>query len=76
MIGGIVLKDLIKVIRARANMDQEQFASALGTTAASINRWETGKAIPNQMAQTKLHQFCKSQNIDVADIVWLMYRIR
>lgn len=55
-------------------MSQEQFASALGTTSVSINRWENGKAIPNQMAQTNLHQFCKNQGIDVADLVTEMLR--
>lgn len=63
------MKELIKSIRAQANMSQEQFASALGTTVVSINRWENGKAIPNQMAQTNLHQFCKKQCIDIADLV-------
>ena len=63
------MKELIKMIRSQANMNQEQFASALGTTAVSINRWENGKAIPNQMAQTNLYQFCKNQGIDAAEIV-------
>ena len=74
MIGGVVLKDLVKIIRTKANMNQEQFASALGTTAVSINRWENGKSVPNQMAQTNLYQFCKTQKIDVADIVTKMLR--
>ena len=70
MIGAYIdMKELIKKIRVQANMSQEQFASALGTTAVSINRWENGKAVPNQMAQKNLHQFCKNQGIDVADIV-------
>lgn len=68
------MKDLIKTIRAKANMNQEQFASALGTTVVSINRWENGKAVPNPMAQTNLYQFCKSREIDVADIVTEMLR--
>ena len=68
------MKELIRMIRAKANMNQEQFASALGTTAVSINRWENGKAVPNQMAQTNLHQFCKNQGIDVADLVIELFR--
>lgn len=63
------MKELIRRIRTQANMNQEQFAFALGTTAVSINRWENGKTLPNQMAQTNLFQFCKSQGIDAADIV-------
>ena len=63
------MKELIKTIRMEANMSQEQFAASLGTTAVSINRWENGKSIPNQMAQKNLYQFCREHNIDVANIV-------
>lgn len=74
MIGGVLVKELIRQIRSKANMNQEQFASALGTTVVSINRWENGKSIPNQMAQTNIHQFCKAQKIDVAELVTDMLR--
>lgn len=63
------MKELIKMIRTQADMNQEQFAAALGTTAVSINRWENGKTIPNQMAQTNLHQFCKSHGVDAAELI-------
>ena len=61
------MKDLIKAIRFAANMNQEQFASALGTTPLSINRWENGKTLPNRMAQTQLYNFCKEQVIFTYD---------
>ncbi len=63
------MKDLIKAIRSAANMNQEQFASALGTTPLSINRWENGKTFPNRMAQTQLYSFCKERAIDVTQII-------
>ncbi len=63
------MKDLIKAIRSVANMNQEQFASALGTTPLSINRWENGKTIPNRMAQTQLYSFCKERAIDVTGLI-------
>ena len=63
------MKDLIKAIRFAANMNQEQFASALGTTQLSINRWENGKTLPNRMAQTQLYNFCKEHAIDVAQLI-------
>lgn len=59
------MKELIKAIRAAVNMNQEQFASALGTTPLSINRWENGKTMPNRMAQTQLYNFCLEYNISV-----------
>ena len=63
------MKDLIKAIRSAANMNQEQFASALGTTTLSINRWENGKTLPNRMAQTQVYNFCKERSIDVAKLI-------
>lgn len=68
------MKTLIKTIRSQVNISQEEFASALGTTVVSINRWENGKSLPNQMAQKSLYQFCKINNIDVADIVTEMLK--
>lgn len=63
------MKELIKAIRSAANMNQEQFASALGTTPLSINRWENGKTLPNRMAQTHLYNFCKERMIDVVQLI-------
>ena len=63
------MNELIREIRSIANMSQEQFAAALGTTAVSINRWENGKSLPNQMAQKNIFQFCVSHGIDVANLV-------
>lgn len=63
------MNDIMKQIRMKANMSQDRFAALLGTTAVSINRWENGKARPNQMAQKNIYQFCKERKIDVAEIV-------
>lgn len=63
------LKEYIKGIRAAANMSQEQFAKAIGTTAVSINRWENGKAKPNKLAQKQLYEFCQEYNIDLVDMI-------
>ena len=63
------MKDLIKAIRFAANMNQEQFASALGTTPLSINRWENGKAKPNKLAQKQLYEFCQEYNVDLVDMI-------
>ncbi len=60
---------LIKTIRQKAGMSQEQFAKALGTTALSINRWENGKTQPSKMAQTQLFEFWKKDNMDLFDYI-------
>lgn len=59
------MDNLIKLIRKQAGLSQEQFASALGTTVLSINRWENGKTTPNKMAQIQIYEFCKKNNIEL-----------
>ena len=59
------MKELVRSIRSATNMNQEQFAAALGTTPLSINRWENGKTLPNRMAQTQLYNFCLENKISV-----------
>lgn len=60
---------LIKEIRQRVSMSQEEFAKELATTSLSINRWENNKTIPNNMAQMQLFDFCKKHNIDLLDCI-------
>lgn len=62
---GEFMNNLIKCIRNKAKMSQEQFANCLGTTVISINRWENGKTHPNKIAQKLLLNFCKEYNIDI-----------
>lgn len=63
------MKKLIKAIRTSLNLSQEQFASMLGTTPLSINRWENGKTLPNKMAQAQIYNLCKEYNIDVTQLI-------
>ena len=69
MIGSEGMKTLIKTMRRMANMSQEQFAKALGTSVVSINRWENGKSIPNPMAQNQLYLFCKQHGISISETI-------
>ncbi|MBR7153206.1 MAG: DUF3990 domain-containing protein [Candidatus Methanomethylophilaceae archaeon] len=57
------MKHLVKAIPSAMDMNQEQFASVLGTTPLSISRWENGKTLPNRMAQYQLYELCKNHNI-------------
>lgn len=41
--------DEIRAIRTKLNISQERFASLLGTTVTSVNRWENGKATPSRI---------------------------
>lgn len=61
------MKELIKYIRNTASLSQAQFAAVLGTTPLSVNRWENGKTVPNNMAQKQLYEFCANRNINIVD---------
>lgn len=59
------MQNLIKQIRMSTGLSQQEFAQQLGVTFATINRWENGRAIPNNLAQTKLYDFCRENNVPV-----------
>ena len=54
----------IKKIRRMALLTQEDFAKKLGVSYATINRWETGKAMPNLKTMKLIDEYCKKNNID------------
>ena len=62
------MKALIKQIRNYLNMSQAEFARSLNVTFATVNRWENGRAFPNKLAQTKLYDICKEDEVPVYDI--------
>lgn len=47
-----------------ALLTQEDFAKKLGVSYATINRWETGKAMPNLKTMKLIDEYCKNNNID------------
>ena len=58
---------LIKQIRERLNISQTELAEQLNVTFATVNRWENGRAVPNKLAQTKLYEICKENDVPVYD---------
>jgi putative transcriptional regulator len=50
------LPSKIKALRARLGITQEQFASLLGVTFSTVNRWETGKSRPSPLAIARIEE--------------------
>ena len=50
------MKNLIKKIRFYLNMSQTEFAEHMNVSFATVNRWENGRAVPNKLAQMRLHE--------------------
>ena len=56
---------IISEIRKMMGVSQEELAGLLGTSFATVNRWENGHTVPNKMAQQRLYELCSicgSQN--------------
>lgn len=68
------MKSLIRKIRHFVGLSQQEFADKLGVTFASINRWENGKTLPNNLAQMNLYEYCKENSIPVYEL--MMNRIK
>ena len=53
------LSELIRVMRKKALMSQEDFAKTLNVSVGTINRWENAKTKPNITAMKKSRHFVK-----------------
>lgn len=63
------MNTLIKQIRSYLNLSQTEFAEQLNVTFQTVNRWENGKVVPNRLAQSKIYDFCKEQQIPVYNFI-------
>ena len=62
------ISESIKVARQNAFLTQEEFAKELNVSACTVNRWEMGKARPNNNAMKNIKLFCESNGIDFEEI--------
>ena len=63
------MQDLIKTIRKKLNLNQEQLAALIGISPVTVNRWENEKTKPSLMAQKQLYDICVSHKLDLADYI-------
>lgn len=63
------MMELIKAIRIKLGLNQEQLAMQLGVSPVTVNRWENCKAKPTIMAQNRLYEICKESKVDMADCI-------
>lgn len=64
------MQEIIKAIRKQAQLSQNEFADALQVSFSTVNRWENGKVIPNQLAQMSIHEYAKTKGIAVDTMVY------
>jgi len=60
---------IVKIVREKTGMSQEDLARALNVSFATINRWENGKTHPNKLALSVFLAFCEQQGIPAKDML-------
>ena len=63
------IPDLVREARQRLGLTQEQFASRLGVTFPTVNRWENGRSKPSPMAKKLLIKVVEQMGDDGADLL-------
>lgn len=58
------ISEVIKNIRLKLNLSQEELARELHMGFTSVNRWENHKSKPNQIARHALAELCRKNNLD------------
>lgn len=56
MIAQTDIPRLIRNLREKTGLTQEKFATKLGVTLLTINRWENGRAMPSPLAMQKVEE--------------------
>lgn len=60
-------KRLVKELREKLIITQEELAQLLGVSFASINRWETGKHEPTIKVKRKIVDLCIKNGVDLEE---------
>lgn len=58
-------KKLVKDLRDKMILSQNELAELLGVSFTTVNRWETGRHEPTIKVKRKLVDLCKENNVDL-----------
>ena len=50
------LAKMIRELRSKLGLTQEQFAAKVGGTFSTMNRWESGKSKPSPLAMSRIEE--------------------
>ena len=64
----MALYELLRTMRKKALLSQEDFAKEIAVSVGTINRWENGKTRPNIAAMKKIKLFCEEKGIPFEEI--------
>lgn len=72
----MLFSENIKIMRQKLFYSQDAFAKELKVTVSTVNRWETGKSVPNLSTMKRIKEFCEKNNVDYKPLEesWLANR--
>ncbi len=56
---------IIKTLRSKMFLTQEELAELIDVSFASVNRWEQGHFEPTMKVKRKIAKICKENDIDM-----------
>lgn len=56
--------ETIRTMRQKQFLSQDALAKELDVTLSTVNRWETGKSVPNLSTMKKIKGYCESNQVD------------
>ena len=62
------ISPVLRAIRARLDLTQEQLAERLGVSFATVNRWEGGSTRPQKVAREAIAALAADAGIDMAEV--------
>ncbi len=60
--------EILKSIRKKLNLTQEQLARELNVSFSTLNRWENNRNTPSKLARMRLVEYCTKKGIS-SDII-------
>ena len=54
---------VIRYLRRKVGLTQEELAHALGITVGTVSRWEKGRFRPSRLARTLILDFARAHNV-------------
>jgi type I restriction enzyme M protein len=61
------ISTVVKELRSRLNLSQEELAAKLGVSFATVNRWENDRIVPRGKARTAIQALIEEHGLDESD---------
>lgn len=58
-------KVIVKNLREKMLLTQEEMAEILGVSFASVNRYENGKTVPTMKVKRKIVELCRKNKVEL-----------